>query len=161
MRKLYLLIYFSLIIISGCSFDSSCLSKEAMVTNYDKFINDVEAYHEKLDPSDWQDIDKEFRGFVESCYPKYKDDMSVSEKVTLWKQTLSYGVYRGSSEGTYKLDLGIDYEAEIKELSSQGKKEIEAFIREELKPDVNKTIDGVVKEVEKLGDELKNWLDKL
>jgi len=132
-----------------------------MISNYDKFISDVKTHHEKLDNSDWQDIDKELKGFVESCYEKHKDDMSLSEKVNFWKQTLSYGVYRGSSEGTFQLDLNIDYESEINELSSQGRKEIEAFIREELKPELGKTIDGVVKEVEKLGDELKNWLDKL
>jgi len=132
-----------------------------MISNYDKFISDVNDHHKSLDASDWQDIDKEFEGFVETCYPKYKDDMSISEKVTFWKQTLSYGIYRGSSDGTYQLDLDIDYESEINELSSQGRKEIEAFIREELKPELGKTIDGVVKEVEKLGDELKNWLDKL
>ena len=154
--------FFSLcMLLCACSFDSSFLSKETMITNYDKFIKDVNKHHEKLDSEDWQDIDKEFKGFVESCYPKFKDDMSVSEKINFWKQTLSYGVYRGSSAGTYQLDVDIDYESEINELSKQGREEIEDFLRKELQPELERTIDDVVKEVDKLGTELKNWLDKL
>lgn len=147
--------------LSACNIDTNCMSKEAMITNFDKFIKDVEQHHEKLEQSDWAHIDEELKAYIETCYPKFKEDMNVSEKVTFWKQTLSYGVYRGSASGSYQLDIDIDYETELNELTAQGRQEIEAFIREELKPDLDKTIDGVVKEVEKLGDELKNWLDNL
>ena len=70
-------------------------------------------------------------------------------------------MYRGSSAGTYQLDVDIDYESEINELSKQGREEIEDFLRKELQPELERTIDDVVKEVDKLGTELKNWLDKL
>lgn len=149
------------LLFSNCDLDSNCMSKESMISNYGEFIGDVKTHHEQLDNSDWLDIDQEFKGYVESCYQKYKDDMSISEKVSFWKQTLSYGVYRGSSKGTYELDLDIDYESEINELSAQGRQELESYLREEIKPELDKTIDGVVKEVEKLGDELKNWLENL
>jgi len=132
-----------------------------MITNYDKFIKDVEDHHEQLEESDWADIDTEFKNYVEGCYQKFKEDMSASEKLNFWKQSLSYGIFRGSSSGSFKLDLDIDYEQELNELSAQGRQELENFLRDELKPDLDKTIDGVVKEVEKLGDELKNWLDNL
>jgi len=156
----YLIVLLSLLITS-CNFETSCVSKDAFFTNFNKFIKDVEDHHEKLEESDWVDIDTEFKTYVESCYPKFKSDMSAAEKVNFWKHTISYGIHRGSTIGRFHLDVDIDYEQEVNELTAQGRKEIELYIREELKPDLDNTIDGVVKEVEKLGDELKNWLDNL
>lgn len=160
MSNFHLVLLVSLVFAS-CSLDTNCLSKDAMVSNLSKFIDDVEKHHDKLQPSDWADIDKEFKSYVETCYPKFKGEMTISEKVDFWKHTLSYGVYRGSSRGSFELDLNVDYRTEIDELTAQGKAEIEAYLRDEFQPDLEKTIDGVVKEVEKLGDELKNWLDNL
>lgn len=157
--KAFFYTFFFLILVSACNFNSECLSKEAFLSGYEKFSNDVETHYRNLQTEDWVDIDKEMKIYVEQCYPKYKEQLSIEEKVQFWKNTLSYGLYRGDKSNSYELELDIDYERELDELTEQGRKEIESFIQKELKPELNDIIDDVVKEVDNLGSKLKEWLN--
>lgn len=157
--KSFLFAFTAMAVLSSCNFNSQCLSKDAFLTGYDKFSADVEKHYKELKTEDWVDIDKELKVYVEQCYPKFKENLSIDEKVSFWKHTLSYGLYRGDKSDSYKLDLKIDYEKELDELTEQGRKEIESFIQKELKPELNDIIDEVVKEVDNLGNKLKEWLD--
>ena len=148
-----------LVLLSSCNFNSECLSKEAFVTGYEKFSDDVEQHYRNLKAEDWVNIDKELKIYVEQCYPKFKEQLTIEEKVGFWKNTLSYGLYRGDKSNSYELDLDIDYEKELDELTEQGRKEIESFIQKELNPELNNIIDEVVKEVDNLGSKLKEWLN--
>ncbi len=157
--KSFFFAFMMITILSNCNFNSQCLSKEAFLSGYDKFTTDVEKHYKELKSEDWIDIDKEMKTYVEQCYPKYKEQLSIEEKVSFWKNTLSYGLYRGDKSNSYKLNLDIDYEKELEELTEQGRKEIESFIQKELKPELNDIIDEVVKEVDNLGSKLKEWLN--
>jgi len=131
------------------------MSKDAFFTGYEKLVKDVENHHDKLDESDWVDIDEEFKTYVEVCYPKYKTEMSAKEKINFWKQTISYGAHRGSASGDFLPDVNIDFQSELDELTDQGRDEVLSYLKEELQPDLETTIDEVVKEVEKLGEGIK------
>jgi len=146
-------------ILHGCNFSSQCLSKDAFVSGYEKFSDDVQNHYKELNDKDWIEIDQELKAYVDQCYPKYKDQLSIEEKVTFWKNTLSYGLYRGDKTDSYQLNLDIDYEKELEELTDQGRLEIERFIKKELKPELSNIIDEVVKEVDNLGGKLKEWLN--
>ena len=154
-----LTVFLVVAILSSCNFNSECLSKEAFLSGYEKFSNDVEKHYRDLKADDWVDIDKELKVYVEQCYPKYKEELSIEEKVSFWKNTLSYGLYRGDKSNSYQMDLDIDYEKELDELTEQGRMEIERFFQKELKPELNDIIDEVVKEVDNLGGKLKEWLN--
>jgi len=155
MKPLLLLLTISLI--SSCQ--TRCLTKEAFITGYDKFSEDVKTHYKDLSEEDWANIDKELKAYVDECYPKYKADLTVSEKVAFWKNTLSYGIYRRDKNDGYELDLDIDYEKEINDLTDQGRAELEKFINKDLKPNLEGAIDDVVREVELLGDRLKEWIN--
>lgn len=152
-----ILLLLSISFLSSCQ--TRCLTKEAFLTGFDKFSEDVKTHYKDLGEEDWVSIDEELKAYVDECYPKYKTELTVSEKVTFWKNTLSYGIYRGDKNDSYELDLDIDYEKEINDLTDQGRAELEKFINKELKPNLEGVIDDVVKEVEQLGGKLKEWLN--
>ena len=154
-----LLVLFLVVVLASCN--PKCINKDAFLTGFDTFSEDVKTHYKKLEEKDWTNIDQEFKEYVEVCYPKFKEDLSAVEKVDFWKDVLSYGFYRGDNQGEYQLDIDLDLEQEMKELTDQGRVELEQFIRDEIQPDLENAIDNIVNEVESLGNQLKEWLDNL
>jgi len=156
--KRALLVLFSLLVLYSCNMN--CLNKEAFINGYNTFSTDVKEHYQEIGPSQWADIDKEFKEYVEICYPKFKEEMSINERIDFWKHTISYGFYRGDQDGSFKLDVALDYETEINELSEQARIEIEQFIRKEIKPELENVIDDILDEVESFGEKVKIWLNE-
>ncbi len=150
---------FSFILISSCDINTHCLNKESFINGYDNFSKDVRDHYKELEKTDWNSIDKEFKSYVEQCYPKYKHELSINQKVKFWKNTIAYSIYRESQDEAYELDLDLDLENEMNEIGAQGKQEIEDFLRKDIKPELEKAVDEVLKEVESFGNKIKEWLD--
>ena len=146
---------------NACSFNPKCINKESFLKGFDEFSKDIEKHYEELNGKDWIDIDKEFKEYVDICYPKFKKDLTIKEKIGFWKHTLSYGLYRGNKAGEYKLDIELDLEQELEEMSQQGREELEQYIRDEIAPELNNVIDEVLKEFDGFGDKLKELLDNI
>ena len=157
MKYLISLLLFGLTMTS-CDMNFQCSTKESFIENFDRFTKDLEKHHDDLEDSDWTNVDEEFKSYVDNCYQKYKTDMSVKEKIQFWKTTLSYHLYRGKP--LEELALEMDLEKELNELGSQGQKELEEFFKDEIKPELSEAIDEILNEVNNLGEQLKNWLDK-
>lgn len=138
-----------------------CGSKDAFIENYAKFTTDLREHAEKLDDQDWKAIDAEFKMYVDECYPKYKEQLSISEKLNFWKGTLSYVVNKNGHDGNLNIelnDVNINLTEEFKDLSIESKKELEKFIKDEFGKDLEDAIDQIVDEIHNLSDELKSWL---
>ncbi len=154
----YFLLFFSFFFLCSCSLDTTCMSKESFLSNFDKFSKDLKENHELLEESDWMSIDQEFTNFVDNCYPKFKSDLSIEEKVSFFKNTLSYGYYKGSKDGSLDIDLKLDIEGELRDLSVQGKEELKNFIKKEFGADLETAIDDLIEGIKEIGEELKDWL---
>ena len=151
-------------LLPSCQFSSNCLSKDSFISGYDKFLEDVEKNHEKILVDQWERIDKEYTDYISNCYKKYREELSVKEKIGFWKNTLLYGVYRKSVDDTYDFDLkeqGLDLDEEINTLSQEGKEELRQFIRDEIAPQVDGVLESIIQEIESLGEQFKNWLDEM
>ena len=145
----------------SCDSIVHCGSKDAFIKNYSKFTTDLREHAEKLEAQDWKAIDDEFKMYVDECYPKYKEQLSLSEKLSFWKGTLSYAVHKNGNDGNINIqlnDVKIDLADEFKDLSIESKKELEKFIKDEFGRDLEDAIDRIVDEIHNLGDELKSWL---
>lgn len=146
---------------TSCTVQTHCGSKELFITNYDKFIGDLKTYHESLSESSWESIDAEFKLYVDECYPKYKKSLTTSEKLEFWKNTLSYGLYKGSQDGDLSLhfeNVNLNVSDEFDNISIESKEELERFIKEEFGTDIEEAIDDVVDGIKEIGDEIKSWL---
>lgn len=154
----FFLILTASIFLAGCGLNTSCVSKDSFISNYEKFSADIKENYEKLSIEDWTSIDEEFTSYVDVCYPKFKSELSLEEKVNFFKNTLSYGYYKGTKDGKIDIDLKLDLGDEMEEISIQGKEELEAFIKKEFGDDLESTIDDIVDGIKELGDEIKEWL---
>lgn len=157
MKYLISVLLFSLTLAS-CDMSFQCSTKESFIENFERFNRDLEKHHKDLEETDWTDVDEEFKSYVDNCYMKYKSEMTIKEKIQFWKTTLSYHLYRGKPLD--ELALEMDLEKELNELGLQGQKELEAFFKDEIKPELSDAIDDILSEVNNLGEQLKNWLDK-
>ena len=137
----------------------NCTTEEAFISGYSTFINELEKEHETWTKDQWTNNDVHFKKYTESCYPKFKAEMSVKERIAFWKNTMTYLVYRESSEIQSDIELNFDLDKEFEELSIQGRQEIEEFIKNELPSDLNATIDQILEDAESIGESIKEWLN--
>ena len=151
----------ALFLTQSCTVQTQCGTKESFITNYDKFINDLRQHHDEISDNHWDSVEKEFKLYVDECYPKHKVQMTTSEKLEFWKNTLSYGLYKGSQDGDLTLDfdnVDIDISDELDNISIESKEELERFIKEEFGTDIEDAVDDLVDGIKEIGDEIKSWL---
>lgn len=157
------LIILSLFVLLG-SCNTNCINKQAFLENFDKFSEDLTNHYHSLDHQDWIEVEEEYESFVSKCYPKFKEEMTGTEKLSFWKNAFAYGFRRSEKDINYKFDIenyGINIDEEVEALSIAGRKELERFLKKEFGPDLENVFDTLIKELEGLGDELQNWLDNL
>ena len=86
---------------------------------------------------------------------KYKEELSLTDKIEVFKNLMIYEVHRDLSD----LNLqSFDLNKEFDELGANGAREIERFVKEELGQSLENTIDDVLENINDLGEELKRWL---
>jgi hypothetical protein len=61
-------------------------------------MNDVSTNRINYNDQDWKDADDKFKKFDVEWFKKFQNDLSFSEKATIYKYNLQYVVYRNSKE---------------------------------------------------------------
>ena len=79
-----------LILFSSCNNDSCSYSKKRFSKKFSSLVERASESDRKFSDERWDREDKQFEQFVTSCYPKFEEDMSISDKTEFWKGTLSY-----------------------------------------------------------------------
>jgi len=153
-----------LLILLSCSFyyscNTSCLTKESFISSYDTFIeSSIESKENNFETQK-----ERFDAFTSVCYEKFQDEMSNKEKVHFWEQTLKYqsekyGYNNGGDILSPELQKAL--ERDLKSFTSESKEELIKIFKEEIAPELNNTIDDVVKGIEEIGESLKDWLKEI
>ena len=162
MRHLSFLALLLLLLFTSCN--TKCISKESFLKNFNAFSEDMEEHYRSLQAEDWTEIEKEYTSYLTNCYPKFKEEMTATERLSFWKNAFAYGFRRSEQDVNYEFDIenyGINIDEEVESLSIAGQEELERFLKEEFGPELENVFDTLIKELEGLGDELKNWLDNL
>ena len=97
----------------------------------------------------------EVKQLLDICYTKYEEELSLRDKISIMKNTVFYGAYRELED--LKLE-SYDLKSEIENIGSEGKREIERFIKDELEANLESAIDDVLEGINELGEELNSWL---
>lgn len=98
MKKLMLTTCAILIMFSSCDTESCSYSKRRFSKKFSQLVERASESDHKFSDERWEREDEQFEQFVASCYPKFEEEMSLSEKTEFWQGTLSYLLSRyGSS----------------------------------------------------------------
>ena len=152
---LLLLISFGLVIITQCTVVQQCPDKESFIKTFDETISNMGDKRHVLTDQEWRDVDDDVKDLLDVCYMKYKEELSLSDKVDVIKNLMIYEVHRDIDD----LDLqSFDLKDEVEALGTNGAREIERFVKEELGETLETTIDDVLKKINEIGEGIKEWL---
>ena len=90
MKKLMLTFCASLILFSSCETEPCSYSKERFTKKFSLLVERASESDRKISDERWEKEDEQFGQFVMDCYPKFEEEMSLSEKTEFWQGTLSY-----------------------------------------------------------------------
>ncbi len=160
MRYIYLLVISSCSLFFSCN--SSCLTKDSFVANFDEFVEASTQRHQS--DGDKTNTEKTFDSYTSECYEKFQTEMTNEEKVHFWKQTIRFKshLYDYSSlDQLLSPELQESLERDLETFTREGKEELVKIFRDEIAPDLNNAIDDVVKGIEEIGESLKGWLKEI
>lgn len=159
----YLLLGFVfLFAVQSCKIEP-CLTKSYFTGSYKNFIKSVLKERKNYSEADWKSKEEKMRGFVNDCYQAHKAEMSLEDKTNFWTGYIEFMFSRHKAaiiskiqEEDSKSDVNIfdEISDSVKDL------DLEKMVRETYGKDIEDAIDGVLKEVDKWGNELKKWLNK-
>jgi len=153
--QLSTLIALILLSCTQCTVVQQCPDKESFLTSFDELIEEINRNEESYTESEWTAKDKEVKQLLDICYAKYEEELTLKDKISIMKNTVVYGAYRELED--LKLE-SYDLKSEIENIGSEGKREIERFIKDELGPNLESAIDDVIEGINDIGEELKSWL---
>lgn len=141
-----------------------CATKEGFLQSFEAFQTDYEEVSAKMDTTLRAEYDDRFRGMVNTCYKKYKPEMSLEEKQEFWKKSLKYYMKRYDGEVDLDLSEALDdpfnqyIKDEVVELVKASGFGFLASLQEAVDVELPKLMEMFSSEIEKIG---KEFLDLL
>jgi hypothetical protein len=71
-------------------------TKEAYLKKFESFIDDVSNERNNYTSEDWKEADKKYKQFNEELFDKFEDQLTFSEKATIYKYRVQYNAYKFS-----------------------------------------------------------------
>ena len=141
--------------------DKYCPDKEKFLLSYSDFTNDVSDHYNAFETEDWTKLDKEYKHYVDTCYPKFKSGMDIKDKVDFLKLTFMYNVYREESQSAPDVDKlqTTNLKEEIQELGDDAQHELEKYIKDTLGRELENAVDDILDGLNEIGDQIKDWLN--
>ena len=153
--------------ISSCNI-SPCPDKEAFIKKSDEFFKEYDKAYDEIDENKREKFQVDFDALIEDCYKKFKEEMTLVEKQSFWKDAFvflaknnSRKSEKGFSFDSDEFDLDPYVEAELEEVLKESGENFAESIEGILEVQLPKVIDKVVDEIGKLGDELKKALENI
>ncbi|NNF22739.1 MAG: hypothetical protein HKN67_12415 [Saprospiraceae bacterium] len=154
------ILYFILIVfISSCTQDP-CLTKDQFLKSTDSFFESFNESADALDVQSKADYEKRYEAFVNNCYKKYQEELSIKEKQDFWKKSLNFylDLYDGkleslleeADEDPFKKYVKGEIEQLIKDSGTEYMNEIAELLGDELP----KILESFLGDLEKLGQDL-------
>lgn len=125
-------------------------------------MKDFEKNNDNYNASDWESKDKKVQNFVNNCYKELSSDMTSDEKVQFWTKYVKYMLVRHTKSAFKAIEIedessDVDIFDEIS--ISIEEADLEKLLKEMYGDDLENAVDDVLKEINKWGDQLKNWLN--
>jgi hypothetical protein len=153
------------LIVAGCSY----YSKESYLKGFEEFIADVSQNHKSYDDKKWEKQTARYEKFTGEWYEKFKDDLTVAEKVTITSHKVKFNYFKKADQTSSAIQslfdaLKVD---DIKEqlqyyIENDMQDEIQQFYNEARKAgkEVESTVTDILKDLEVNINELKKKYEK-
>lgn len=144
----------------SCKLDS-CINKTYFVTTYENFMEDLQKNHRDYSEKDWESKDLKMKEFVDNCYETHVEKLTAAEKINFWTKYVKYMILRHGPKAITEIEIedkdsSVEIYNEILTTLKDGS--FEEMLKEIYGKDIEKNIDEVLKEINKWGDQLKDWL---
>lgn len=74
-------------------------TKDLYMQQYEKFIIEIKSEYLTLSPSEWKQLDKTYTLYSETCYDKFKPEMTEKEEYQVIQWSLQYHYYKLCATG--------------------------------------------------------------
>lgn len=150
-----------MVLLSSCEMNM-CINKSYFISTYDRFIEDFEKNNKNYSQEDWNSKQDKMRSFVNDCYASFKDDMTAEERVSFWTKYVEFMIVRFRGDALEEIESedrksAVEIYEEVKE--AIGEADFEKIFKEIYGDDIENAVDEVLKELNKWGDQLKDWLN--
>lgn len=146
---------------------SSCLipaKKEWYLSNFERFVNNVEKNAQKFKPRDWRYAQRRYRLYSEKWYEKFREELTLQEQIQVAGLKIRYTAAKQASGVRRFVD------DQVKEDLDRIGRDIDKYLDENLDRDLEKiskgakeigdsavkVLEDLLKEVRKKKDERKN-----
>lgn len=141
---------------------SSCIipsSKDSYLSNFERFVKDVEKNAHKFTRQDWSWSNKRFSKYSEDWYKKYEDNLSLEEKITVTALRTRYLMAKESSE------TGRNFNENLKKHIDKASEDLKKYLDENLDKDIREISKGAREigdsAVKAMDDAMKNLRKKI
>ncbi len=120
-------------------FATSCIvpsSKQSYLTNFERFVKDVEKNAQKFTAQDWRWSNKRFSKYSDEWYKKFENDLKMEEKIQVSVLKTRYMSAKESSE------IGRYINDNLKHDLEKAGKDIKKYIDENLDKDIREISKG-------------------
>lgn len=101
------------IILNSCSFAPQ--SKDAYFDHFEAFVETVGESYKDYNADDWKRKDEQFSKYTDEWYLKFREEMSITNKITVKKLAVKYALYRNGDDLQGGIEEGIEALKEIGE----------------------------------------------
>lgn len=155
----FLLLLFPILLLTACN-QSPCSNKEAFIENFEAFVKEFEDKVKDLNEASKQEYEEKYEDFVNDCYKKFNEELTLEERQDFWKTSLGFYLE------LYKGNIGeLLEDADTDPFKSYVKDEIEKLIKESgtdylaevsvlLEDELPKLLESFLGDLEKIGMEL-------
>ena len=116
-------------------------SKEDYIERFSDFVEETEIKAKKGTIEDWGALDKKYEQYNETFYREFESDLGFKDQIKIGANRIRYQVIRNKTELLEDI------------LNDKDVKEIRTKLKDYIENDLDKDVDEIVREAEKVGDE--------
>jgi hypothetical protein len=125
-----------LILLILLSFSCTPSSKDAYLSRFERFVNNVKEHHNKYNKGDWEYADERFKRFSKEWYNLYKNELSSGDEIKVAALIARYQSYKGVGK------LKNFYNDVLKQDTNKIREKIKYYIDNDMDEDVEKLKEG-------------------
>ena len=136
---------------SSCMLDECGGSKERFINKFENFVEEIDKADLNYSDDEWEKLDVQFESYIDNCYERYEEEMTVKEIKQFWRSSMKY-YYQRFGTGIARELFGKG-NGTLKKL----RKKLEKFKDEDLED----AMDDLKSETKRLQEELEELREAL
>lgn len=94
----------TIILLQSCTGIQCGMTKDHFIAQYERFIQEVEEQNLTVTDSKWKIYDQNFENYLLECYPRYKEELSFSQRQSIIYDAVRYYFLRYKSDMVRELE---------------------------------------------------------